>query len=92
LIIDYVKAFQSEYPQTVPGIVEVENYVRGKNNVDFYDSTVGNEGKEWRDGDVDICEVSSGQFVICYATTGEVSLVMSFWLSLFLLIILNKMT
>lgn len=56
--------------QTVPGIIQFEDYDIGSANVAFFDTSSGNSGGEYRTDDVDIITGGSG-FVIASLVGGE---------------------
>ncbi|MBR6310616.1 MAG: DUF5010 domain-containing protein [Paludibacteraceae bacterium] len=59
-------------PQTIPGIIEMENFDIGENGETYYDNTSGNAWNKYRtDVDVDINEFSSKQYNIGNIAAGE---------------------
>lgn len=62
----------NETPATIPGVVEMENYNTGGNNISYYDADRTNHGGEYRKDGVDIYSTDEkGGFAVGYCEKGE---------------------
>jgi len=59
--------------QSIPGVIQFEDYDKGGQNIGYYDASYGNSGKGYRQDDVDIepMKGQADQYTIGYADNGE---------------------
>jgi len=75
--IDYVRVYQLETgpfsgaPASVPGTIEAEDFDTGYPGQGSQDSDIGNNGGEYREGDVDIESSSEGGFNVGWINSEE---------------------
>ncbi len=55
----------------IPGVVEAANFDDGGEGVAYHDTTAGNFGRTYREGDVDIQERAEGGFYLGWLDAGE---------------------
>ena len=58
-------------PHVLPARVEAEDYDTGGPGSAYWDTTAANEGRAYRSDGVDIEQVSSGGYAVCYIREGE---------------------
>jgi endonuclease/exonuclease/phosphatase family metal-dependent hydrolase len=58
-------------PVSLPGRIRAENYDNGPEGVSYFDTTPGNAGGQYRQGDVDIENSSEGGYDVGYIAAGE---------------------
>ena len=72
--VEFVKQAAPQTPfvtHTIPGIIEMENYDNGGENVAYHDNNNGNTGGAYRNDNVDLENCSKGGYNLGWISNGE---------------------